>query len=171
MTNTYLVHHFFTETALQAMGRIFHQAHRCSPESIEERALNLRLLEILQKDRHRNQRMINTSPNGKNHVVVSLGACMLINIFGVVLIFDSPLYFEGDISIQNIRWIENDHLLLLDAYNIPNGETETYICHYSNDDHAFVYYTPVKCTSNEITVYEEYFGQTPPIPQSITISI
>lgn len=142
MTDTEFLKNYLTETALLELREIFCQARSGNLSQAEERELNQRLSDVLKHDRHWNQRIRDIAPSGRNYLVTSVGGCILVNIYGAMLIFDSPLYFEGDVAIRKIRWMEEDRLLVFEAHNIPYSETETYICHYSKDDNAFVYFTP-----------------------------
>lgn len=93
---------------------------------------------------------------------------MIINLNGVALLFEVPCYFEGDVSIQNVRWIEEDHLVLFNAYNVPHRACHTYICYYADSDAAFVYATPALMLLEDGTTDKK---EAPPTPFNITISI
>lgn len=138
---------YVTETAFLELEDIFRQAASDRLSQAEEEELNRRLEYVLKQDTAHCQRIRDISPSGKNYLVISVGGCILVNIFTAILIFDSPLLFEGDVAIRNIRWIEEDRIVLLDACNICYGKTETYICHYSPDQNAFTHYTPYRNAS------------------------
>ena len=155
MINTDFLKKHVTETAFLELEDIFRQAGSGRLSQAEEEELNSRLENVLKHDTLCFQSIRDISPNGKNYLLTSAGGCILVNIYTSVLIFDSSLYFEGNVAIRNIRWIEEDCLLLLDAYNICYCEKETYICHYSPDQNAFTYYTP----SRKLNKKSENTGQ------------
>ena len=84
--------------------------------------------------------MLKTSPDGKNHIAVSEDSCFFVNIHGfMIFLSDCWLFFDGELDIRDIQWIEKDNLVLFDFFYIVHDERQKAVCHYSNDKDSFVF--------------------------------
>lgn len=138
MVNMEQFRDYFTEPARMALEDIFWSTKNGNLTDGEEQELNCRLAEVLSGEAHREQRIRDISPSGKTYLVTSAGGCILVNIYTAMHLFDSPLYFDGEMAIRNIRWMEDDRILQFETHSILHGDVHGYVCHYSPDNNAFV---------------------------------
>ncbi len=155
--NTDILKEYFCDQSLRALQSIFERTHIIN----NAKNLNLKLLSVLQTEESKGDKLMirNTSPSGKNHIVIVNDLCFLINIHGFIIFMSNGLFYEGELDITNIHWIEADNLVLFDAYYIVHGDREKGICHYSNDENSFVFfYEEKKESRNTISAITESFN-------------
>lgn len=131
----------FSENTYIALEKLFGKAQNAASEKeIEE--LQNELNSILCQEKTLKQEI---SPSGKNHIVVTEagGFCLLINIYGIHVIFDSVLFCEGELCAENFHWIEKDNLVLFDVCYIVHDECKKCICHYDDED-FFVHFSKIE---------------------------
>lgn len=101
------------------------------------------LLRILQQEMSVGLISRDTSPSGNHHIIVTDNLCLFINVFGVTVLFENWLFFEGELRVTNFHWIENDNLVVFDIHYIVHDEWQKCVCHFSHND-FFAYCTPVR---------------------------
>ena len=135
----------FQDNSIRCLAEIFDKARKIESESqIEE--LQQKLRWVLQEDKSNGLSGIiewRTSPSGSNHVVATESLCLFINIYGVKVLFENPLFFEGELATTNYHWIEEDNLVVFDVLYIVHDKWEKCICHFAPDD-FFAYLTPIQ---------------------------
>ena len=68
-------------------------------------------------------------------------SCFWLSVHGVKLLFESLLFLEGELALENFRWTERDNLVVFDLYYIVHNERDKCICHFARDD-FFAYIAP-----------------------------
>ena len=135
--------HYFCEQSLLSLQSVFDKSSISTYETV---TLNERLLSILLLEESRNiSRLIRrkTSPDGKNHIVICNDLCFLVNIHGFLILMSNWLFYDGELDIINIQWIDKDNLVLFDAYYIVHDKMQKGVCHYSNED-SFVFFSEIR---------------------------
>ena len=82
------------------------------------------------------------SPSGNNHIVITNSLCLLFNIWGVKILFENWLFFDGELKVKNVQWFEEDHLIVFDVHYIVHDEWQKCICHFAHSG-FFTYLSPV----------------------------
>ncbi len=133
----------FQKASISALEEIFTKTQKVIAQEEKER-LKLELVSILRQETSDRMTIWEVSPSGENHIVFIDHICFFINIYGAMPILSSWLFFEGELDIKNIHWMEDDRLVLFDVYYIVHGKVEKCICHYSNNSDAFCYFTAAR---------------------------
>lgn len=133
-----------------------------------EEDLGAELLAVLQHEMSAGA-FVRWECHGANHLIVTSYNCILINIYGVRVLLDSWLFFEGEILLRNIRWMDDDHLLLLEFFYPVHEEFERCVCHYSNNSNEFVIVSRIeRDPDRKITVAEHKGKHTFKLPPMAT---
>ena len=140
----------FQEQSLISLDRIFQAAGSGSLTEKEIQELNLDLLGVLQGEMSIGLKYWESQ--GDNHLVVTSYKCILINLYGARVLLSGWEFFEGDIIVQNIRWMEKDHLILLSFFYPSREEHMKCVCHFSNDGDEFVLLGPTEKADNIIKI-------------------
>ena len=77
----------------------------------------------------------------------------------VFLLFENRLLFDGELSIQNLEWFEEDNLVVFDLFYVVREERQKCICHYSHSG-FFTYFTPISQDCNTIDTIKEVLNAT-----------
>ena len=137
---------FFRPNSVAALQLIFNKLNRPSVTASETAKLQFEFLSIVELEISLTKAPCFISPNGMNFIfcLFEQGKYILLNPYGVTLLFQNWLIFDGELSLPNVQWIEQDNLVILDAYNIVHSLQYKCICHFSNDESKFVYFTEPK---------------------------
>ncbi len=135
-----ILNHVFSNHSNELLHRIF---LRANDKHRKETLLSIKnnLLYILHDEESMSLDpfLWKSSPSGDNHIIFAKDLCFFINIYGIIALFQNWLFFEGEMSIEHIHWIEHDNLVVFEKYFIVHNERQEVICHYSNDANAFVH--------------------------------
>ena len=144
----------FQESSILNLTEIFNKANTTKCENtIKE--LKLELLGVLQQEMSIGLNKWEISPSGNNYIVVTKSLCLLFNVWGVNVLFENGLFFEGELSVKNFQWFEEDNLIVFDVYYIVHNEWQKCICHFTSSG-FFTYFTPV----SKGTRIEPFFKDT-----------
>lgn len=134
---------YFCESSVNDLQQIFDEANNKSLDKEQIEYLNKRLLSIMQQEKSRGLALWEISPTGQNHIFISSKLCVLINIYGCYILLENWLFFDGELSVSNIRWLENDNLVIFDLNYIVHSEIQKCVCHFSNDNDSFIIFSPI----------------------------
>lgn len=146
MYDIYSLRQNFPDDVIWELERIFCEAQDAQTEADKER-LKLQLLHLLRGEMAAGVRKLATSPDGNHHIVATDNMCMLVNLWGVEVLFNSWLFAEGELALRNFQWIERDNLVVFEKYYIVHDEYQKCICHFARDS-FFVYETPITKDDN-----------------------
>ena len=138
-----ILKHCFCEQSLISLQSVFDQSDIGTHETV---TLDDKLLSILLLEETRDiPRLMlrESSPDGKNHIIICNDLCFMINIHGFIILMYNWLFYEGEMDIINIQWIDKDNLVLFDVYNIVHDEMQKGVCHYTNDE-SFVFLSEIR---------------------------
>jgi len=142
MYNLDILNGYFQESSIQLLVEIFDKANKSEPEDTSKE-LQLKLSSILQKEASSVFSPLfrrATSPDGNHHIVVIENLCLLINIWGINVLFENWLFFDGELDVMNFHWNEKDNLVVFDVHFIIHNDVQKCICHFARDD-FFVYFS------------------------------
>ncbi len=132
---------YFQETSVRSLSYIFARARSGNISQIERRELNRALASVLAEEKKTGMTQWEISPSGQNHLFIKDAIFVLFSIYGAIRITEDHRYYEGELGVKNLQWMENDHLLLYEEYYIVRNLLRTCVCHYSHDGSAFVFFT------------------------------
>ena len=134
---------------------IFEEANGSVLYTSQQKRLHQKLSALLETLKNRSLLFFSSSPSGENHVFSYRNIYALVNIYGIKVLYQSWLIDEGELGTYNIRWMEKDHLLVVDFYFIVHEEITTCVCHYTNDNDGFIYFTPIISMETYIPIRSE----------------
>lgn len=103
-------------------------------------------LSIVEQEQTRRNTPIANSPDGMNFIyrLMDPGCYLLLTPYGIIPLVKNFLISEGELGLDNIKWMEEDHLLTYDLFYIVHNQRQIGVCHYSHDGNAFAYLTTEK---------------------------
>ena len=142
----------FSAESLTALQEIFTEANNKPLQEEKISELKTKLVKVTLDEVFRGLEALERSPSGDVFLIVTRRCnCILLNIYGVRFLFRDVLFDEGEVMLKNIQWIESDNLLVFDKHYIVHNESQKCICHFTNDDNAFTYFTDIcKCCEIDI---------------------
>ena len=135
---------YFCDSSIHDLQLIFDEANNNILNEDRIAYLNEHLLSILQQEMSRGLMLWKVSTTGQNHIIISSNICVLLNIHGGFVLFSSWLFFEGELAIKNLHWIEKDNLVVFDFYYIVHDEYQKCVCHFSNDNDRFIFLSSIE---------------------------
>jgi len=134
----------FQESTLNKLAEIFDKANHMESANTSLRELNSDLLRVLQQEKCSDSYLCywEISPSANQHIIATQSLCLLINVYGFHVLFENWLFYEGELSLEDFHWIEDDHLVVFNVHYIVHGELEKCICHFNQTD-FFVYFSPI----------------------------
>lgn len=127
------------EDAVSRLGEIFETANQTRDED-KLRALQSELKWILRTGKKIKWM---SAPSGTVHIGVVDEYCLLVDVYGVKVLFTDYRFLDGEQDVLNFHWMEEDHLVVFDALYIVRNLVDKCICHYTQED-FFVYLSPVR---------------------------
>lgn len=142
------LHRVFSDSSNMILEHIFEEANdrRHKPDLS---LLQDELLSVLQAERSMFFIEWNTLPSGNARIVCAQQQCFLINIYGILPLFSNYLLLNGEMGVTHCRWMEGDSLVVFDIVRPVSAERQEVVCHYTNDEDAFVHFGPIKKTEKE----------------------
>lgn len=137
---------------LVSLSEIF-EASKHVGDELEIQELRRNLRKILENELVANRSFsgmfwLKISPKGTACFFVSFTRAFVVTIHGIFVVFESALLYEGDLSIINLRWIEDENLVLFDVRDIVREEEQQhYICHYVVGKDFFIWSSSSLCKS------------------------
>ena len=158
---------FFHPNSVVALQLIFNKLNNPSVTAAETAKLQSEFLSIVELEKSLTKACCFVSPNGMNFIfcIFEQGKYVLLNPYGVTLLFQDWRIFDGELSVPNVQWVEQDNIVILDVYYIVRNHLQKCICHFSNDGNHFVYFTELQQTTPMASVqskdhHQRYFEET-----------
>lgn len=122
--------------ALENLKKI-HEKYKVSGKDELEK-LKAELLSVIEHERGFNIMSCTGAPDGTAYVCSSFENIFLITLDNCYTLMSDGQIFDGELSIEIKKWIEEDHVLFFDAFYIVHDKTDHYFCYYGNEENFFV---------------------------------
>lgn len=148
---------FFQKESVVELKEILGKLHGMSGNRAERILLLQRYLAVIEGEKQHNAVPVSTSPSGMAFIYCDYERAryILLSLNGMVELFQNWLICEGELDVCDVLWMEKDHLVVFDVAYIVHGEVETCVCHFTNDDNGFVFFSKTR----KKNIWEYQYGK------------
>lgn len=126
----------FSAYALENLKNIHEKYKTSGKDELEE--LKAKLLSVIEHEKDFEMMFCTGAPDGTAYVCNSCENIFLVTLDNCYMLMSDGRIFDGELSIEIKKWIEEDHVLFFDAINIVHNKTEHYFCYYGSEENFFV---------------------------------